>query len=75
MAETAVIVIRVALGLALGCVGLFAVGQGLYTTLNVDVPAWNLAIWAILCASTGFALMLGAWKLLSSTLTMRPQSI
>lgn len=68
MVTTAIILIRVLLGLALGLLGFLLFANGLYTTLNVNFPSWAMAIVALGSVTAGSGLTYGGWRLLSATL-------
>ena len=74
MAQTAVIMIRVILGLALGFVGLIVFGQGIIQIAHADFPTWGLTLTMLIGLVAGFTLLFGAWRLLSSTLRMPAQT-
>ncbi len=74
MANIVVILIRVFLGLALGCVGLFGLAQGFVMIAHVDFPTPGLAMAMLAGMALGSALLFGAWRLLSSTLVMPKQT-
>jgi hypothetical protein len=73
MAQTAIILIRVLLGLALALVGLMVFGQGLAMIAHVDFPTWGLILAMLVGMGAGSGLLFGAWKLLSTTLRMPEQ--
>ncbi|MEQ9407376.1 MAG: hypothetical protein RIK87_06595 [Fuerstiella sp.] len=68
MAQAVMMLIRVVLGLALGLVGLIALGQGLSMIAHVDYPAWSLTLVMLAGIAAGSGLLFGAWRLLSTTL-------
>lgn len=68
MAQAVMMLIRVVLGLALGLVGLIALGQGLAMIAHVDFPTWSLALVMLAGIAAGSGLLFGAWRLLSTTL-------
>jgi len=70
MAQTAVILIRVVLGLMLGFVGLVVFGQGLCMIANVDFPTGSLVLAMIAGLTIGSGLLFGSWRLLSTTLRL-----
>jgi len=73
MAQTAVILIRVVLGLILGFAGLIAFGWGLYTTFSVDFPSFGLVLMMLMGLVIGCVLLFAAWRLLSATLRFPAQ--
>lgn len=73
MAQIAVILIRVLLGLALGFVGVIALGQGLIMVSRVDFPTLQLTFAMFVGIVSGSALLFGAWRLLSTTLRLDAQ--
>ena len=74
MVQIVVIVIRVLLGLALGVVGLITFGQGLVMVAHANFPTGKLILAMTVGMAAGSALLLTAWRLLSTTLRMHPQS-
>lgn len=74
MAQTVVIIIRVLLGLALGYFGLAAIGIGLAAPANREFPTQGLILGMFIGVVGGSASLFGAWRLLSTTLRMPPQS-
>jgi hypothetical protein len=75
MAKTAVILIRVVLGLMLGFAGLIVFGQGAVMISNVDFPSWNLVLAMLAGLTIGSAMLFGAWRLLSSTLRLPKHAV
>lgn len=74
MAHTVVILIRVFLGMILGFVGLIVFMQGFIMIAHVDFPTWSLTLAMLTGMATGSALLVGALKLLASTLRMPKQT-
>ncbi len=75
MAQTATILIRVLIALAIGFVGLIVFAQGIYLTLAADVPAGLIALWTPLAMGSGAALLFGAYRLLAATLRLPAQPV
>ena len=75
MAQTAVILIRVVLGLILGFAGLIVLGLGAGMIANVDFPSWGLVLAMLIEFTIGSAMLFGAWRLLSSTLRLPKHAV
>jgi len=71
MAQTAVILIRVVLGLILGFAGLIVFGQGAAAVAHINFPSWYLILGMLTGLTVGSAMLFGAWRLLSSTLRLQ----
>lgn len=74
MAHTAVILIRVLLGLTLGLAGLITLGQGFIMIANANFPTLGLMLAMLAGLAVGSALLFAAWRLLSATLRIPSQS-
>lgn len=74
MAHTAVILIRVLLGLTLGLAGLITLGQGFIMIANENFPTLGLMLAMLAGLAVGSALLFGSWRLLSATLRIPSQS-
>lgn len=69
MIQTTVILVRVVLGLLIGCAGIVAFSKGLMMTAHEDFAVFSpLALAMIAGMAIGFVLLFWAWRLLSTTL-------
>ncbi len=75
MAQTVVILIRVALGLMVGFAGLVVFNQGLVMISHEDFSFFGPLVLAMIAGlAVGSALLYGSWRLLSTTLRMTTES-